>query len=228
MEHALTRGVALRPLAEVSVQDTVHGAGIEGIVGGEWHVRIGSSDYVFGDIASGDDTTPRASAAAAGLVGVGSAESEIPLARKIDACMGSVTRSGGGGGGHDAATDMASELAAYFSIQRTCSSTPLRSAATHPHLLNLLPAYRHRKGSCRSVLALSVPTPGGSQGWICCVDQIRPGSQELIRQLQRNHGMRCLILSGDRTVTLKRIADKLGAPPPSVGPVWQRERDACT
>jgi|EP01046_Picozoa_sp_COSAG06_P031482 heavy metal translocating P-type ATPase len=51
---------------------------------------------------------------------------------------------------------------------------------------------------------------GGSvKGSIACEDEIRPGAQQMV-QTFKGRGLRCVMLSGDRTASLERIATHLG------------------
>merc|ERR1711907_285526 len=51
---------------------------------------------------------------------------------------------------------------------------------------------------------------GGARGWICCHDKLRSSSIFMVQQLQEKHKLRCVILSGDRTAALHKVADQLG------------------
>ena len=50
---------------------------------------------------------------------------------------------------------------------------------------------------------------GEAKGWIACEDEIRPGAQQMI-QAFKSRGLRCVMLSGDRTASLEKIATHLG------------------
>ena len=51
---------------------------------------------------------------------------------------------------------------------------------------------------------------GEVKGWIACEDEIRPRAAEMVTTFKRERGLRCVMLSGDRTANLERIATHLG------------------
>ena len=51
---------------------------------------------------------------------------------------------------------------------------------------------------------------GGAKGWICFHDKLRSSSISMVQQLQDKHKLRCVILSGDRTAALQKVANQLG------------------
>ena len=56
----------------------------------------------------------------------------------------------------------------------------------------------------------SIGSGGGcAKGWICCHDKLRSSSISMVQQLQEKHKLRCVILSGDRTAALHKVANQL-------------------
>lgn len=49
-----------------------------------------------------------------------------------------------------------------------------------------------------------------ARGWIYCHDEIRPSALAMVKRLQGEYKLRCLILSGDRTTALQHVAQCLG------------------
>lgn len=50
---------------------------------------------------------------------------------------------------------------------------------------------------------------GDVKGWIACEDEIRPGAHQMVQSF-KSRGLRCVMLSGDRTASLEKIATRLG------------------